>query len=90
MTYEARRVKPNPDTCHRCAKRIAHDLDRYIVHEKVVLCGTCPSRHTRELHALVAPDCPIEWHDAWDHTDQLVIGCREGVAHILEKSGAHQ
>lgn len=80
-------MKPSPDTCHRCGAQIAHHLDRYIVHTRFVLCGACPARHGKELHALIAPHCPTTWHDAWDHADQLVIGCREGVAHILEKNG---
>lgn len=52
-----------------------------------VLCRSCMFRHetTQPLHRKYYPECPVNWHDLWDHKS---LRCRRGVAALLLGDGA--
>lgn len=77
--------RPDPDSCHICERHIGKTRSRYLIRDQHVVCTMClfndrrPER-TRALHALAAPDCAVDWHDHWDHSETFLSGTRAGIA----------
>jgi hypothetical protein len=52
--------------CDQCGKRIGRRRLHCVLGDGArLLCSRCLSR--RELHAVYYPDCPVRWHDMYDH-----------------------
>jgi hypothetical protein len=54
-----------PHDCSACGHRIGKRRFHCIVDNTHVLCGRCMNQ--RHLHAKYYPDCPVAWHDMYDH-----------------------
>jgi hypothetical protein len=66
--------------CAACGRRIGKTAGHNLTDDGRVLCGRCLG--TRRLHARLYPDCPVAWHDLFDHA-RGVAGTRAGVAAAL-------
>ncbi len=60
-----------PFDCAVCGRRIGKTNTHYITETRKVLCPRCSvyaMKSTTPAHAQLYPDCPVAWHDLWDHT----------------------
>jgi hypothetical protein len=56
--------------CVVCQRRIGPQRTHYITETNKVVCGDCcvfTMKSTTPAHAQLYPDCPVDWHDLWDH-----------------------
>jgi hypothetical protein len=51
--------------CHACGTRVGKQRFHCIIDNTRVLCGRC--MNLPQLHAKYYPDCPVAWHDMYDH-----------------------
>ncbi len=51
--------------CAACGRRIGKTAGHNLTDDGRVLCGRCLG--TRRLHASLYPNCPVAWHDLFDH-----------------------
>lgn len=69
-----------PLDCAACQRTIGKGSGHNLTDDRRVLCMRCLFR--RDLHGTFWPDCPLPWHDMFDHTSG-VSGTRAGVAAAL-------
>jgi hypothetical protein len=72
-----------PFDCDICRRRIGANTTHLITENGVVCHVGCAERRT--THDAVYPDCPLRWHDLWDHG--LVHGSRGGARLWLKVKG---
>lgn len=70
-----------PYDCHNCRRRIGARRKHLIIRERHVICTGC--MNDPKLHATYHPDCPIPWHDMYDHGIHLAT--RAGARWTLTK-----
>lgn len=69
-----------PLDCAACAQTIGKWAGHNLTDDLRVLCSRCLFR--RDLHRTFWPDCPLRWHDVFDHT-KSVASTRAGVVAAL-------
>lgn len=70
-----------PLDCHACGRRIGRDRRHSIVRGSFVLCMAC--MEIKNLHAVYHPDCPVPWHDMFDHGS--ILATRGGANRVLDE-----
>lgn len=66
--------------CAACGRRIGKTAGHNLTDDGRVMCTRCLG--TRRLHRDLYPECPVAWHDLFDHA-RGVAGTRAGVAAVL-------
>ena len=62
--------------CAVCKRTIGKTATHCLTDDKRVLCKRCA--WGKNAHAKLYPDCPVRWHDAYDHDS--CTGSRAGIA----------
>jgi hypothetical protein len=62
------------DRCAVCQRRIRRQRWR-LVTKGAACCTHCANERSRHAHKIVYPDCPVDWHDMFDH-DAVFADCR--------------
>ncbi|MCV7399774.1 hypothetical protein H7K24_06370 [Mycobacterium fragae] len=74
------------DQCAVCRHRIGKRCGRIITTETdIICCVRCVMEHSKLAHKVAYPDCPIDWHDMWDH--QHVSATRAAARWIIANGG---
>lgn len=63
-------------SCSVCRRTIGKRHSHHLTEGDRVLCSRCMD--DPQMHSRVFPDCPVRWHDMYDHAGS--VGTRAGVA----------
>lgn len=73
--------------CAVCGRQIAKRRSHILTDTDVIVCSRCAVDHGRDAHSVTHPDCPVEWHDLFDHS---TMGCSPAaLRYLIRKGGFH-
>ena len=77
-------LSKQPIDCAGCGRQIAARRFHGMTGDGLpgVYCIRCMGQSG--MHARLYPDCPVSWHDCWDHPVKF---CTRAAAHLLLNGG---
>lgn len=76
-----------PFDCAVCGRRIGKRTTHIVTETDVVCCIRCVFDRSKAAHAVAYPDCPMAWHDMYDH--QHSHATRAGARWVASQGGFH-
>lgn len=73
--------------CARCGRRIGKNRTHLVI-ATAVYCLDCSEQ--RDTHTVAYPDCPIAWHDVYDHGAMFATRARRLVRARRDAQPTHQ